>query len=133
MLVKDKCPVQRDCSDSYYDSLCGKCSLVEKVVQKIPMHSSPEKSVASILGSKFSSELNAAYLWAYGYDITTLPTIQRANMEDPLLRRDMAKMMTNFALNVLGKKISTGTNCIFTDISSLTKEAKYYIVSACRL
>jgi hypothetical protein len=62
-----------------------------------------------------------------------MPTIQEANMESPLLRKDMAKMMTNYAVNVLGKTVSTGTNCLFTDTSITSKDAQYYITSACRL
>jgi hypothetical protein len=73
--------------------VCGKCPA--------------EGLKPSTVGSIFSPELNAAYLRAYGYKITTMPTIEEAKMESPLLRKDMAKMMTNFAITVLGKKITT--------------------------
>ncbi|MCX6824097.1 MAG: DUF5011 domain-containing protein [candidate division SR1 bacterium] len=133
ILKKDTCPVSRDCSDSYYDSLCGKCSLVEKIVDKIPFHGAANKQSGSIAGSSFPLELNNAYLRAYGYNITTMPTIQRANMQGPLLRKDMAKMISSFAMNVLGKNVSTGANCTFSDMSSLPKEMQYYGIAACRL
>jgi hypothetical protein len=45
----------------------------------------------------------------------------------------MAKMISNFALNVLGKDVSTGASCIFSDMFSLSKEAQYYAMAACRL
>jgi len=61
----------------------------------------------SIVNSLYSTELNNAYLRAYGYDITTMPTIQKANMQGKLLRKDMAKMISNFAINVLGKDASS--------------------------
>lgn len=133
-LIKDQCPATRDCSDSYYDAICGKCSLIEKIINIIPFHWSADKPVASIANSKFSTELNDAYLRAYGYNITTMPTIQKANMEGKLMRKDMAKMISNFALNVLWKDISTWTTaCTFTDMTSLSKETQYYAMSACRL
>jgi hypothetical protein len=37
-LIKDQCPATRDCSDSYYDAICGKCSLIEKIINIIPFH-----------------------------------------------------------------------------------------------
>ncbi|MCX6824352.1 MAG: DUF5011 domain-containing protein, partial [candidate division SR1 bacterium] len=132
-LIKDQCPVQRDCSDSYYDTLCGKCSLIEKIVHVLPFHGATNKPAASILGSLFSLELNNAYLRAYGYDITTMPTIQKANMQGSLLRKDMAKMISNFAINVLGKTVSTGATCTFTDMKSFDKTSQYYAMAACRL
>ena len=134
MIVKDICPAQRDCSDSYYDRICGKCSLIEKVMDVLPfVHQSASKPIGSITDSPFSTELNNAYLWAYGYDVTTMPTIQLANMTGNLIRKDMAKMISNFALNVLGKKVSTGTTCSFSDTTALPKETQYYTMVACRL
>ena len=131
--AKDQCPAQRDCSDSYYDNLCGKCSLIEKIAEKITFNKAADKSVASIANSSFSTELNNAYLRAYGYDITTMPTIQQANINGTLLRKDMAKMISNFAINVLHKDVSTGAACTFTDTRDLSKETQYYIIAACRL
>jgi hypothetical protein len=45
----------------------------------------------------------------------------------------MAKMISNFAINVLGKDVSTGAACAFTDMTALSKEAQYYAMAACRL
>lgn len=126
--VKDICPAQRDCSDSYYDRLCGPCPIIDqKIVKKI------DNALCSIEKSKFSTELNGAYQRACSYDITTMPTIQKANMEGKLLRKDMAKMISNFAINIMDKNISTGVTCEFTDMRTLSKEAQYYAIAACRL
>ncbi|MCX6823003.1 MAG: right-handed parallel beta-helix repeat-containing protein [candidate division SR1 bacterium] len=129
-ILKDACPVQRDCSDSYYDRICGPCPLIDT---KPLVHGAAGKEPGSIVGSLFSLELNNAYLWSYGYNITTMPTIQRANMNGPLLRKDMAKMISNFAINVMGKNVSTGVKCDFLDMKSLSKETQYYAIAACRL
>jgi len=45
----------------------------------------------------------------------------------------MAKMISNFAINILGKSVSTGANCSFNDMQTLSKEAQYYAMAACRL
>ncbi len=135
LLTKDVCPAQRDCSTSYYDNLCGKCSLVEKVVQWNPFVSHTDTSTVtpSIVWSLFSAELNAAYTWAYGYSITTMPSIQQANIQWPLTRKDMAKMISNFAINILDQHITWGPICTFTDTKNLPKETQYYILTACGL
>ena len=133
ILKKDSCPVSRDCSDSYYDSLCGKCSLIEKVIDVLPFHGAANIQSWNIVWSPFSSELNNAYLRAYGYNITTMPTIQKANIQWPLLRKDMAKMISNFALNVVGKTVSTWASCTFTDMQTFDKTTQYYAMAACRL
>jgi len=133
MVSKDICPESRDCSDSYYDSLCGKCSLLTTISQTL-FHGSADNGTGDIAGSTYSTELNNAYLRAYKYNITTMPSVQRANITDSLVRKDMAKMISNFAINVLGKNVSTGsTSCSFSDISSLSKDTQYYIVTSCRL
>ena len=133
MVSKDICPESRDCSDSYYDSLCGKCSLLTTISQTL-FHGSANNGTGDIAGSTYSTELNNAYLRAYKYNITTMPSVQRANITDSLVRKDMAKMISNFAINVLGKNVSTGsTSCSFSDISSLSKDTQYYIVTSCRL
>ncbi|MEI7558595.1 MAG: hypothetical protein WCJ45_07540 [bacterium] len=95
------CPGQRDCSDSYYDKLCGVCPA------SATGHAAASTKVpASIVNSPYSSQSNEAYLRAYSYDITTMPTIQNANIDGNLMRRDMAKMITNFATQVMGMKIT---------------------------
>ena len=64
-------------------------------------------------GSKaetYSDELVAAYEWAYGQGITTMPTIQKAKLNDSITREQLAKMMVQFMSKVLDKKpIKTDT------------------------
>ena len=87
----------------------------------------------SIVNSIYSTELNNAYLWAFDYDITTMDTIQSANIDGKLIRKDMAKMVSNFAVNVLKKVPSTGTKCTFSDTKGLTEEAKSFAILSCKL
>ena len=51
--------------------------------------------------------MNAAYLWAYSLDITTMPTIQQANVGGKLTRAHLAKMISEYAGKVLKKTINT--------------------------
>ncbi len=59
------------------------------------------KALASIQGSDFSQELKDAYLYGYLRGITTMETISEANLEGPLTRAAMAKMMSVYATQVL--------------------------------
>lgn len=57
--------------------------------------------------SKYSQEMIDAYNWAFKNGITTMPTIEEADMEGKLTRIAMAKMLSFFAINVLGKTPDT--------------------------
>lgn len=133
MLVQDKCPDTRDCSDSYYDNICGKCTLVEKILEKLPFHNAADLPVGNIENSPYSTELNSAYLRAYANNITTMPTIQQANLNGKIIRSHFAKMITEFAIRVLGKKPDTTKACSFADAKNESTEMQFYIKTACQL
>lgn len=133
-LQKDVCPEKRDCSTSYYDALCGPCTsptIIDKIVNLF--HKDAPAVPASIVWSTYSDELNSAYVWSYNLWITTIPTIQKANIEWTLLRSHLAKMLSQYAINVLGLKENTWANCIFNDMTTQSKEMQYYAIQACRL
>jgi hypothetical protein len=117
-LVKDSC-TNGDTSASFYDGICGT--------------NTGQQTNWSIVWSNFSTELNNAYSYAYGIGVTTMPTIQQANMEWKLIRSDLAKMMVNYAIKVLGETLNTWANCIFTDLTGQTTEMKNYILRSCQL
>ena len=107
---------------------------LQVLTQQTTPNTEVPKASPSIKGSRYPTEINNAYLWAYGFDITTQASIQKANIDGKLIRKDMAKMISNFAVNVLKKTISnTGTTCTFTDTKNLTKEAQTYATAACKL
>lgn len=128
-LYKDDCP-DWDYSPSYYDGVCWKIPI--KNNEKIPTHGSANL-VGDITDSLYSNELNNAYQRTYSHGITTMSTIQKANIEWTLIRKDMAKMITEFATNILGKNISTGTICEFDDIEWISKEMQAYAIASCKL
>ena len=68
------------------------------------------KSITDIAGASdvfecglvtYSDEMKKAYEFAYKHGITTMPTIEEADMEGPLTRIAMAKMLSQYAMNVL--------------------------------
>lgn len=88
----------------------------------------------TVLGAaSYSDELNGAYDYAYGIGITTQSSIDTADMYGSLKRSHMAKMMSNYATEVLGKAPDTSKTCSFTDVSNETEEMQGYITKACQL
>lgn len=78
-------------------------------------------------------EMNDAYTFAYGHSITTMSDCIKANMTWVLLRRDAAKMISNYAINALGKKPDDSRKCIFTDMANSDPEYEVYAKLACQL
>lgn len=97
------------------------------------MHIFTPSPQGSISGSPFSPELNSAYQYAYTIWITTIPTIEQANITGTLLRKHLAKMMSNFAIHVLDKVPNTWFVCNFFDIWEETSEMQFYAKLACQL
>lgn len=87
----------------------------------------------SIANSRFDTEQNSAYLFACTNNITTFRAIENSMVDGMLYRRDMAKMMSNFAMNFLGKKPDMSKSCEFDDLANQDAEMKYYIKTACQL
>jgi len=83
--------------------------------------------------SAYSDELQAAYAYAHDINITTQSSIDSANMMGTLIRAHMAKMMVNYATQVLGKTPNTSLACTFTDIADQSQELQGYITQACQL
>lgn len=83
----------------------------------------------------YSDEMNEAYQYARYFDITTKDNIKEADMYSGLNRIAMAKMLTNYAENVLWiNNYNTGRNCKFVDVStSLDKDYDYWVTKACQL
>ena len=67
---------------------------------------------------KYTEELQRAYEFAYKHGITTMPTIEEADIEGPLTRIAMAKMLSYYAINVLWQKTDTSKKVKFRDVSN---------------
>ena len=53
--------------------------------------------------NQYSEEMNDAYKFAYKHGITTMDTIEKADMDWYVLRSHLAKMLSQFAVNVMWK------------------------------
>lgn len=81
----------------------------------------------------FSAELVQAYNYAYEIGITTIPTIQQADLTGTLIRKHLAKMISNLAIKQLNKIPNTWMICYFTDMDSESIEMRFYSKLACQL
>ena len=75
-----------------------------------------------------TDEFQQAYKFAYENWITTMDTIDKADMEGLLTRIAMAKMLSNYAINVLGKKPANIIVPNFSDITTkLDEEYDFWV------
>jgi hypothetical protein len=65
----------------------------------------------------YSREFQEAYEFAHEKWITTMPTIEKANMNWKLTRIAMAKMLSQYAMNVLWQKPDETINNKFNDVT----------------
>ena len=132
---KDSCP-NGDYSPSLYDGICGTAPTTTGSVNTwwiVNTGTNGHPTTWSIIWSTFSTELDNAYLYAYSIGITTMPTIQDADITWNLIRAHMAKMMVNYAVKVLGKSPDTWALCEFNDIADQSSEMQWYIKLSCQL
>ena len=123
---KDNCP-NGDYSDSYYDWTCG----------TKPQDSSsqaPQNDEQTSQNYEWNNELQTAYEFAYENKITTMDSIEKADMEWNLTRIEMAKMLSKYATNVLWKKPANKVIPKFSDITEeLDAEYDYWVSLAYQL
>ena len=82
----------------------------------------------------YTVEQQDAYYYAYSQKITTVSSIEKANMDGQLTRIAMAKMISNFAINVLWLQPDISKNCSFSDVSnSLDAQYNYGVTQVCQL
>ena len=82
--------------------------------------------------SEYSSELQKAYNWAYENKITTMVSIEKANMKWNITREEMAKMISNYAVNILWKTPDTTESCLFLD-SNINPDLVEFVTKSCQL
>jgi len=86
------------------------------------------------LSANYSQEYQDAYNYAYNQWITTVSPIEKANIYGSLTRIAMAKMISNFAINVLWIIPDNSLDCSFIDVSDeLDAWYGYWVKKACQL
>ena len=87
-----------------------------------------------VLANWYTRELNNAYTFAYKNGITTMKTIEQANMNWSLTRIAMAKMLSQYAINILKKTPNTNKQCIFWDVTmQMDSDYSNWVTLACQL
>ena len=81
----------------------------------------------------FSVELLQAYNYAYSIGITTISNIQQADLTGTLIRKHLAKMISNFAIKQMNRVPNTWMKCNFSDMDIENTEMKFYSKLACQL
>ena len=84
-----------------------------------------------------TEEVLTAYQWSYKNEVTTLAPVERAMPEGYVYRWHMAKMVVNYAINVLWWELpkETSENCVRSDDESEweSNEIKNYARMSCEL
>ena len=88
---------------------------------------------ASVFGATYSQELQDAYEWAHEKGVTTMDSIDNANMYGAITRAQMAKMLSVYAKEVLEKEPNTSAACTFSDIDSVKGDLHDFIIESCQL
>lgn len=81
----------------------------------------------------YSKEYNDAYEFAYQSRITTMPTIEQANMHWEIIRAEIAKMLSNWVKMSLGRSPDTSKSCNFKDISWVKGDLYTAVIESCQL
>ncbi len=88
----------------------------------------------SVLGAaSYSDELQGAYNYAYSKGITTMSSIDNANMYGELTRGQLAKMISNWAEKELGTKADETKVCLFADAQTAEGDLAAYVKKACQM
>ena len=107
---------------------------VESQIKKFIEENKNSSPVKSLLNTDFSIELQKAYIFAYMNQITTMPTIDKADLHGNLTRIAMAKMVANYVLSLNLQKPDLDKKCEFSDISrDLNKDYDNGVTKACQL
>lgn len=87
-----------------------------------------------ILNNGHSRALNNAYEFAHNYWITTTDRIENAQMNAPLDRISMAKMLSKYAIKILKKTPDISAKCSFSDVpEALDLSYDHWVKLACQL
>ena len=97
----------------------------------------PQSASNSTTNKAVDSEILSAYEWAYKHDVTTLPTLEKAMPDGVVKRGHLAKMVVNYATNILWREIpeKIPSECRWNDNRKdrESDEIKDYAVKSCAL
>ncbi|EKD24978.1 MAG: hypothetical protein ACD_80C00142G0020 [uncultured bacterium (gcode 4)] len=112
-----------DNSFTYYDDTCCEST----------WHAAA--STCDVSDTPYSAEITDSFTWGYNLNITNKCPITEARLEDGIVRKELAKMMTMFTIQIFGIYPDTHKAWCdaFTDTKNLTSEMKFFTKTACQL
>lgn len=81
----------------------------------------------------YTEEMVSAYDYAYNNWITTMYPINNADVYGNITRSEMARIISHFAENILGKSPDLSKSCSFSDLNGLSQWVVADITKACQL
>ena len=90
--------------------------------EKLNIPERTQEELQKVLDDWLTQEFHDAYDFGYHYWITTMPSAKDADMNGPLTRIAMAKMLSNYAINVLWKKPENKPAPNFPDVDKKMNE-----------
>ncbi len=112
------------CNSSYYQLICWECPTWDQQTWT---------QIPSTTWSQFDEEMISAYQYAFGLWITTIDDINQANLNWPLIRKHLAKMISEYAIKVVWLLPDNSKICEFEDTKDQTIEFQYYTKLSCKL
>ena len=83
--------------------------------------------------ANYGAELTGAYEYAFSKGITTMSSIDNANMYGEITRGQLAKMISNWAEKELGTKVDATKVCSFTDANTAEGDLAAYLTKSCQM
>lgn len=80
-----------------------------------------------------ADEIVSWYVYVYDNGLTSMPTLQRFRPCDKITRIELAKLLVNYAVRILGKVPDEKRICIFKDMNSATNENQVFAELICKL
>lgn len=137
------CWLEKDCSPSYYDNTCGVCTtethnspwikMGELIVDDPTAFATEIQKVKEDMPCTLNEQLIEAYVFSFDLGITTIPKICNAGLNVAPKRKHLAKILSIFAVNVLGKQADATRSCTFTDMGQESDEFKTFVLVSCKL
>ena len=118
---------------SLFQNKCYEEIMWSKIKKGEKENSNPQEET-EVSKNWFTKEMNDAYEFAFKNWITTINNIEKTKMYSNLTRIQMAKMLSNYAINIQWKQPDSSKKCQFDDISK-ELDVKYdeWITKACQL
>lgn len=78
-------------------------------------------------------DTNLLYKYAKEHDLTSAANSTMFRLCDPITRIELAKIITQYAINIAGMTPDYTRVCEYTDLASTSTEEQYFAKTSCQL